>query len=220
MFPQDLIDQLGRAALAAVLVVEDPLDAVPAARALLEGGVTAIELAFRTPKAGEALRRIRDNVPGVVVGAGTVLNRAQVDEAVKAGAMFGVSPGCNPSTIAAARDLGLPFAPGVATASDIETAVENRCNVLKYFPAGTSGGLAHLESVSAPFAHLRLRYFPLGGINVVSLAEYLRSRVVLCVGGSWLADSRAVDEKDWEAIRARAAEAMAVVRTVRSGTNS
>jgi len=215
MFTADLTDRLERAGLAAVLTVEDSRDAVPVARALLDGGVTVIELTFRTTHASEAIRRIRDGVPGMIIGAGTLLNRGQVDEAFAAGAMFGVAPGCNPATIRAAQDRGLSFAPGVATATDIEIAVGNHCRVLKYFPAETSGGLAHLESVAAPFAHLGLRYIPLGGINAGTLGSYLRADLVLCVGGSWLAKPGVVRTGDWETIRGNAAEAMTIVRATR-----
>lgn len=215
MFTPELTRKLERAALAAVLVVEDALDAVPVARALLDGGVSAIELTFRSAAAPEAIRRIRDAVPEVVVGAGTLLNRRQVEDAAAAGALFGVAPGCNPGTIRAARDVGLPFGPGVATASDIEMAIECGCRVLKFFPAGTSGGLPHLESLAAPFAHLGLRYIPLGGIDASSLAVYLRSPLVACVGGSWLARTAVIESKDWPAIRSKAGEAMAIVKAIR-----
>jgi len=215
MFPEPLIDSLTRAGVVAVLTLDDPADAVPVARALQAGGVTAIELTFRTAAAPEALKRIRAEVPEVLTGAGTVLNRAQLETAVAAGAQFAVAPGCNPSTLRAARDLGLPFAPGIATPSDIEIAIEHGCRLLKFFPAETSGGLIHLATMSAPFAHLRLRYIPLGGISSAQLTTYLASPLVAAVGGSWLAKPDVIRARNWTLIQSAAKAASAVVSTVR-----
>lgn len=205
-----------RSGVAAVLTIPDPADAVPLARALHAGGVRVIELTFRTAHAAESIRRIREEVPEMVVGAGTLLNAAQVAEAHRAGAFFGVAPGCNPATIDAAREQGLPFAPGVMTPTDIEIAVAHGCQVLKFFPAETSGGLRHLKVMMAPFMHLGLRFIPLGGANAGNLATYLASPLVLCVGGSWLAPSDVIERKDWKHVQTRAEEASAIVRSVRS----
>lgn len=216
MFTPELIAKLEKARLAAVLTIENPDDAIPMARALLDGGVSVIELAFRTLKAAEAMRRIRENVPEITIGAGTILNPQQVKDAAAVGAAFGVAPGCNPRTIRAAQEHRLPFAPGVATPTDIEIAVENHCNVLKFFPAETSGGLAHLNNLATPFAHLGLRYLPLGGINAGNLATYLQSPLVVCVGGSWLAKPEVIQRRDWETIRRNAAAAMTIVRSIQT----
>jgi 2-dehydro-3-deoxyphosphogluconate aldolase/(4S)-4-hydroxy-2-oxoglutarate aldolase len=150
-----------------------------------------------------------------LIGAGTVLNRTQVEQVKAAGALFGVAPGCNPSTLRAARELGLPFAPGVATPSDVEAAVEHGCRLLKFFPAETCGGLPHLNAMAAPFAHLGLRYIPLGGISPDELGTYLGSPHVACVGGSWLAKPEVIRARDWKKITELAAAAMAIVRTRR-----
>jgi 2-dehydro-3-deoxyphosphogluconate aldolase/(4S)-4-hydroxy-2-oxoglutarate aldolase len=141
-----------------------------------------------------------------------LLTSAHVADAHASGAAFGVAPGCNPRTIRAARDYGLPFGPGVATPTDIEIAVENECRVLKFFPAESTGGLAYLQTLAAPFAHLGLSYFPLGGIDARTLAGYLRSPLVLCVGGSWLVRGETIRSRDWPAVTRRAAEAAALVR--------
>jgi len=212
MFPDDLVQKLAGAGVVAVVTLENADDAVPLARALQAGGVTAIELTFRSAAAPEAIRRIRSQVPEMLVGAGTVLTATDVKTALAAGAIFGVAPGCNPSTLRAARELGLPFAPGVATATEIEIAVENGCRLLKFFPAETSGGLAHLNTLAAPFAHLGVRYIPLGGIGAGQLGSYLGSPLVACVGGSWLAKPEAIRRRDWPGIEALAAAAMAIVR--------
>ena len=196
----------------AVVTVENPDDAGPIARALLDGGVGAIELTFRTARAAEAIRRIRGEVPEILAGAGTLLDRAHVQAAIEAGALFGVAPGCNPSTIAAARECGLPFAPGVMTPTDMEIALEHGCRVLKYFPATNLAGPAALETMAAPFAHLGLRFIPLGGINLASLPQWLASPSVLCVGGSWLAPRDVIQRKDWAALQRNAEQAAVVAR--------
>lgn len=216
MFPPELIAILEQAGIVVVLTLENPDDAVPAARALLAGGVSVIELTYRTAGAAESIRRIREGVPAMTIGAGTILNPEDLAEAAAAGAAFGVSPGCNPRTIQAAQERGLPFASGVATATDIELAVEQGCRVLKYFPAETSGGLAHLNHIATPFAHLGLRYIPLGGIQVGNLATYLRSSWVVCVGGSWIAKPDVIQKRDWQTIQRNAAEAMTMVRAIQS----
>ncbi len=215
MFPEKLLEQIGAVGVIAVLTVDDPNDAVPLAQALAAGGVTAIELTLRTPRAVEAIRRIREELPDTLIGAGTVLNRAQLEAVRDAGARFAVAPGCNPSTLRAAREMGIPFAPGISTPSDIEVAVEHGCRLLKYFPAETSGGLPHLAAMAAPFAHLGLRYIPLGGISIKELGGYLASPLVAAVGGSWLAKPDTIARHDWAAIESAAIAAMQVVRTAR-----
>lgn len=212
---QSLFDRLERSGVIAVVSVEHALQAVPVARALLAGGVDVIELTLRTEAALDSIRRIRAEVPGTMVGAGTVLNRAQVKEAAAAGAAFAVAPGCTVATIEAAKEFGLPFAPGVMTPSDIECAVAQGCRLMKFFPAATAGGLAHLSTMAAPFAHLGLRYIPLGGISSPELANYLASPHVIAVGGSWLARPEQIRSGEWSLIRHRAAGAARLVRSVR-----
>ena len=212
MLPDTVAARMSRSGVVAVVTVENPDDAGPIARALLDGGVGAIELTFRTARAAEALRRIRAEVPEILAGAGTLLDRAHVQAALAAGALFGVAPGCNPATLAAARECGLPFAPGVMTPTDMEIALEHGCRVLKYFPASNLAGPAALETMAAPFAHLGLRFIPLGGINLASLPQWLASHSVLGVGGSWLAPRDVIQRKDWAALQRNAEQAAEVVR--------
>ena len=212
MLPNPIAERLARSGVVAVVTVDSPEDAGPIARALLTGGVGAIELTFRTARAAEAIRRIRAEVPEILAGAGTLLNRAHVEAAIEAGALFGVAPGCNPATIAAARECGLPFAPGVMTPTDMEIALEHGCRVLKYFPASNLAGPSALETMAAPFAHLGLRFIPLGGINLASLPQWLASPSVLCVGGSWLAPRDVIQRKDWAALQRNAEQAAKVAR--------
>jgi len=199
----------------AVLVIDEVRDAVPLARALLAGGVTAMELTLRTEAAIGALKAIRQEVPEMLAGIGTILSPAQVDTVVKAGAAFGVAPGFNRRVVEAARDHGLSFAPGICTPSEIEAALELGCRLLKFFPAETCGGLKHLESMAAPYLHLGLRYVPLGGLTARNMVDYLASPLVPAVGGSWLAKRDAVKAGDWLGITAGAREARTAIDRLR-----
>ena len=199
--------QLEECKLAAVVLLDDVEHAVPLARALMAGGVRAIELTLRTEVALAGLARLAAEVPEMLVGGGTVLCADQVKAVYEAGADFGVSPGTNGRVIAAAKEIELPFAAGIATPSDIEAALEFDCRVLKFFPADGMGGLSYLKGIAAPYRHLGLRYIPLGGVNEGNLAEYVASPDVLAVGGSWLAPKAMMQAKDWGGIEALAARA-------------
>ncbi len=207
---------LREAGVIAVLVVEQAERAVSLARSLVEGGVRVMELTLRTPTAIDALARIRAEVPEMTAGVGTILTTDQLDQVIDTGASFGVSPGLNPRVVTHAVQRGFPFAPGVCTASDIERGVELGCRVLKYFPAETSGGLKHLESMGAPYAHLGLTYIPLGGVNTGNTAEYLNSPLICAVGGSWIAPRSLIAAGNWDQIRANAREASGLVERIRA----
>ena len=215
MFPPDLAGRLHDAGFIAVLVLEDATAAVPLARALVDGGVRAIELTLRTPAALHAFRRIRAEVPEMIAGVGTILTPQQAREVHAAGAAFGVAPGGNPRVIATARELGLPFAPGVCTPTELELAVEQGCRWLKFFPAEPSGGVEYLRSVTAPLAHLGIRWIPLGGIDAGNMAAYLREPAVAAVGGSWVTPKRLIDGEDWDAIGTLAEQASRIVAHTR-----
>lgn len=210
---QERIEQIG---IIAVLVIDRAEDGPALARALLEGGVGAMELTLRTPAALEALEAIRREVPEMIAGIGTILFEDQVNAAVEAGAAFGVSPGTNPRVLACAASAGLSFAPGICTPSDIEAALSYGCRLLKYFPAETSGGLAHLKNIAAPYNHLGVKFIPLGGLKPDNAKSYLQSPLVGAIGGSWIAPREAIAAQDWESIRANASEATALLRELRS----
>ncbi|GEP41669.1 bifunctional 4-hydroxy-2-oxoglutarate aldolase/2-dehydro-3-deoxy-phosphogluconate aldolase [Brevifollis gellanilyticus] len=214
-FSDDLLLHLRRNGVIAVLMIDRVEDAVPLARALLAGGVTAIELTLRTPSALDSLRRIHDEVPEMVTGVGTILTPQQANEALEAGASFGVAPGMNPRVVAEARRIGLPFAPGVCTPTDIELAVEAGCKLLKFFPSEPSGGLPYLRTISAPFMHLGVQFIPLGGVGPANAAQYLKEPSVLALGGSWLAPKDLIAKGDWAAITQLAREASEIVKQVR-----
>lgn len=215
--PAALLERIERCGVIAVLVVDEVAHAVPLARALMDGGIDAMELTLRTPVALEALAAIRAQVPGMLPGVGTVLTPEQADEAVSAGAAFGVAPGLNPRVVRAARDAGLPFAPGIATASDLEAALELGCREMKFFPAEAAGGLSYLKNLAAPYTHRGVRFFPLGGLNPTNVREYLSSPLVAAVGGSWIAPRDAIRRENWDAIRSGAAQARAIVDDARGG---
>lgn len=219
MKTDSLMDQLaGRCPVIAVLVVDEAADAVPLARTLLEGGISAMELTLRTPAALDALRMILAQVPEMTAGVGTVLTREQVRGVKAAGAAFGVAPGLNRNVMDEAEKQNLPFAPGIATPSDIEAALEFDCRVMKFFPAEPSGGLAYLESIAAPYQHLGLRFIPLGGLNEANLHHWLASPLVCSVGGSWIAPRKLIQEKNWAEIRKRAEAAAAIAAGVKKGS--
>jgi 2-dehydro-3-deoxyphosphogluconate aldolase / (4S)-4-hydroxy-2-oxoglutarate aldolase len=212
----DLLSQhLHRTGVIAVLMIDRAEDAVPLARALLAGEVDAIELTLRTDAALESLRRIRAELPQMTVGAGTILTPRQANEALEAGASFGVAPGMNPRVVAEAARIGLPFAPGVCTPTDIELALEAGCKVLKFFPSEPSGGLPYLRVISAPFMHLGVKFIPLGGVGPANAAQYLKEPSVLALGGSWLAPKDLIAQGDWAAITRLAREASEIAQQVR-----
>lgn len=215
--PEALSSHLYRTGIIAVLVIDHADDAVPLARALVAGGVDCMELTLRTDAALEALARIRAEVPEMTAGVGTILSLEQVREVAEAKAAFGVSPGVNPRVIMEASRFGLPFAPGVCTPSDIENALEHGCRLLKFFPAGPCGGLPYLKAISAPYAHLGLRYIPLGGIDESNAESYLCEPIIQAIGGSWLAPRETIQRKDWAAITETARRAKAIVEKVRGG---
>lgn len=216
VFDPELAARIETCGIVAVLIIDREEDAVPLAETLLEGGVNVMELTLRTPAAIGALRRIRAGVPEMLAGVGTILTTDQVVEVGEAGASFGVAPGLNPSVLEKALELELPFAPGIVTPSDIERAVELGCRLLKFFPAEPSGGLSYLKAMAAPYAHLGLKFIPLGGLNPKNLSSYCADPSVPAVGGSWLAPRDAINDRDWAKIRNNAAEAITIIEAARS----
>ncbi|MFH9575511.1 bifunctional 4-hydroxy-2-oxoglutarate aldolase/2-dehydro-3-deoxy-phosphogluconate aldolase [Streptomyces sp. NPDC017454] len=188
-----------------VVVVDDLADAVPLARALVAGGLPAIEVTLRTPVALDAIRAIAGEVPGAVVGAGTVITPEQVGEVVAAGARFLVSPGWTDGLLAAMRASGVPFLPGVSTTSEVVALLEHGVREMKFFPAEAAGGTAYLKALAAPLP--QARFCPTGGITPASAPEYLALPNVGCVGGSWMLPKDAVAGRDWGRVEALAREA-------------
>jgi len=197
--------RLRAARILAVVTIDDVAAVAPLTEALVGGGLRAVELALRTPIALEALRAMRTAAPDLLLGAGTVLSPAQADAVLAAGADFALAPGWDPATARHCADIGLPFVPGVATASEIQAAVAHGCRILKLFPAEPLGGVRGLRVLAAPFAHLGVRFVPLGGITAESSAAYLAEPLVAAVGGSWIATPEAIRRRAWDEIRQNAA---------------
>lgn len=215
IFDTQIADRIQACGNVAVLVIDNADHAVPLARALYAGGVEVMEPTLRTPAGMEAVRRIAREMPDMIVGAGTVVTPEQAREAADAGATFAVAPGFNPSVVRAAAEVGLSFAPGVMTPSDIEGALELGCRVLKFFPAEAAGGVSLLKSIAAPYAHLGVRYVPTGGLKVGNTSAYLALPMVAACGGSWIAPRDRIAAQDWGAIRDAATRATELVRHCR-----
>ena len=190
-----------------VLVIEDPAHAGPLAQALVAGGLPALEVTLRTPAALEAIRLMAE-VPGGVVGAGTLLTPADVKAAKAAGAKFGVSPGATQRILDACADYELPLLPGAATASEVMVLLELGYTVQKFFPAEQAGGAGYLKSIGGPIP--QVSFCPTGGIGLKNARDYLGLPNILCVGGSWVAPKDAMARGDWAAITALAVEAAAL----------
>lgn len=196
------------APVVAVVVIDDADSAVPLARALLDGGIHAIEITLRTPAALDAIRAIAKQLPQAAVGAGTILGAADFEAAVAAGAKFAVSPGATPALLEAAEKSPLPWLPGASTASEAMALAERGYRLQKFFPAQAAGGVDFLRSLAGPLP--QIRFCPTGGITAQKAPDYLRLPNVVCVGGSWLTLPALVHAKDWPAITALARAASAL----------
>ena len=200
----NLLSLIGGQPVIPVLRIDDVERAVPLARALVAGGLPAIEITLRTPVALDAIARCTE-VEGAIVGAGTILNAKQFDSAARAGARFIVSPGGSSQVFAAARDSEVPLLPGAITPGEIMEALEEGLEFLKFFPAEQAGGAAFLKSLASPFSGVR--FCPTGGIGAGNARDYLSLPNVVCVGGSWVAPDNLVRNGDWKTIEELAREA-------------
>lgn len=214
----DALEGLRQLRLVPVLVVEDPKDAAPLADALAAGGLPCAEVTFRTAAAGEAIRRMVDAQPDMLVGAGTVLTPAQADEAVSAGARFIVSPGFNPAVVDHCLERGIPIYPGVCTPTEIEAALQKGLKVLKFFPAEPAGGLAFLKAISAPYS--MVEFIPTGGINAGNLTTYLSFRSIIACGGSWMAPGEWIRSGAFDRIEEETAKAVRIITESTGGSES
>ncbi|QUB98156.1 MULTISPECIES: bifunctional 4-hydroxy-2-oxoglutarate aldolase/2-dehydro-3-deoxy-phosphogluconate aldolase [Cellulosimicrobium] len=211
MSPLGPLEGIARARVVPVVVVDDAAQGVLVASALRDGGLPVAEVTFRTAGARAAIEAIAREVPDVLVGAGTVVTAAQVDEAVDAGARFLVSPGLSAAVVRRAQELGVPVVPGVATPSDVIAALDLGLDVVKLFPANVVGGPAAVKAFSAPFPGLR--FVPTGGVGAANLLDYLALPAVLAAGGSWMVDAALVRAGDTAEITRRTREAVALAAT-------
>ena len=205
------LDEVLRAApVVPVITIERGSDGVPLARALVAGGLRALEIALRTPAAPAAARAIAETVPEAIVGIGTVLTPRDLETARSLGARFAVSPGTTPELLDAAAQGDLPFIPGVQTASELMAALARGFDVVKFFPAVPAGGIAALKALAGPFP--QVRFCPTGGIGEESFLDWLKLPNVALVGGSWLAPAADISAGNWPAITARALRTAEIIR--------
>jgi 2-dehydro-3-deoxyphosphogluconate aldolase/(4S)-4-hydroxy-2-oxoglutarate aldolase len=203
-----LAEELRRVAVVPVLTIDKAETALPLAQALVRGGLTILEITLRTPVALAAMRQMAENIPGALIGAGTVLTPEQGQDAIDAGARFLVSPGMTPSLLEAAHGWNVPFLPGVATASEAMALSDLGYRVLKFFPAEPAGGVPALKALGAPLADIK--FCPTGGIDLAKAPSYLSLPNVITVGGSWVAPAKAIAAGDWDTIEKLAREASAL----------
>lgn len=191
-----------------VMVIENLEDAVPLAKALVEGGLKVLEITLRTAPALEAIAAIKESVPDAIVGAGTIINTETLQASLDAGAEFIVTPGSTPAIIDAAQASGVPILPGVNTPSEAMVLLEKGIAAMKFFPAEAAGGIPMLKSIAGPLP--QITFCPTGGVNPKNAQEYLALPNVACVGGSWMAPTDMVKAKKWEEIKQLTAEAAAL----------
>ncbi|MBP3338488.1 MAG: bifunctional 4-hydroxy-2-oxoglutarate aldolase/2-dehydro-3-deoxy-phosphogluconate aldolase [Lachnospiraceae bacterium] len=208
-----MIDEIRKVGIVPVVVIDDAKDALPLAKALIDGGINCAEVTFRTAAAKDAIKIISEAYPNMLVGAGTVLTKEQVDDAVMAGAKFLVSPGLNPRTVQYAMDKGVTMIPGVCTPSDIERGLELGLKVMKFFPAEPSGGITMIKALAAPYTDVL--FMPTGGISKDNIEKYLEFNRVIACGGSWMVSKDMIKSGDFARITELSREAMDIVRKVR-----
>lgn len=209
----NVLGNLKEIGIVPVVVLDDAKDAAPLAEALIEGGLPCAEVTFRTAAAEEAIRIMSEKYPAMLIGAGTVLTIDQVNRAVKAGAKFIVSPGCNPQVVQYCQNIGVPITPGVQTPSEIEQALSLGLDVVKFFPAEPAGGLKMIKAIAAPYT--ALTFMPTGGINAQNVRDYLSYSRILACGGSWMVKGDLIKAGDFDRIKELTREAAAIVKEVR-----
>lgn len=192
-----------------VIAIDKAEDIIPLGKVLVENGLPAAEITFRSAAAAEAIRLLRETQPDMLIGAGTVLNREQAIAAKEAGATFIVSPGFNPNTVKACQEIGIDIVPGVNNPSTVEAALEMGLTTLKFFPAEASGGINMVKSLLAPYTDIEL--MPTGGINPANIKDYLAIPRVLACGGTWMVDKKLIEAGNWEELARLTREAVALV---------
>ncbi len=212
----NMVETLKAAGVVPVIAIEDVNKAVPLARALVKGGLPVLEITFRTACAAEAIAKIKAEVEGAILIAGTVITLDQLKAAKDAGAEACVSPGFDPVIVAAANEMGMPFCPGTATAGEVSQALRLGCKMVKFFPAESAGGVKYIKDILGALRWTGIRIMPTGGVKPTNLAAYLEVPEIVCCGGTWIAPKDAIAAGDWAKIEALAAEAAAMAKAVRS----
>ena len=211
----NVVETLRRAGIIPVIVIEREDQAVPLAKALVKGGLPVLEVTFRTKAAAGAIAAIRREVPEAIVGAGTILTVEMLKAAKSVGAVFGVAPGFDPVILAAAKAEGLPFCPGIATASELSQALTAGCPMVKFFPAEAAGGVKMIKNLLGAFRFTGVKFMPTGGVKLDNVADYLSVPEIVCCGGTWIVPKDALANGDYVAIEKLAADAAALVKKLR-----
>ncbi len=209
----EVLEQFAKYGVVPVVVLDDAKDALPLADALLEGGLPLAEVTFRTDAAEESIRQMTKQHPEMLIGAGTVLSAEQANRAVSAGAKFIVSPGTNPEVVEFCLDNNIPVTPGVCTPSEVEAGLGFGLDVLKFFPAEQSGGVAFIKAISAPYRNVK--FMPTGGISPANLKDYLSCPAVLACGGSWMVKGQLIKDGNFAEITRLCQEARSLVKEIR-----
>ena len=209
----EVLERIKEMGIVPVVVIDDVKNAIPLAKALCEGGLPCAEVTFRTDAAEEAIRIMAEQFPDMLIGAGTVLTIDQVDRAVAAGAKFIVSPGLNPNIVKYCVDKGILITPGCMSPSDIEIALENGLEVVKFFPAEPAGGLKMIKAIAAPYVNMK--FMPTGGINIKNVKEYLLYERIVACGGSWMVKDSLMKSGEFDKITELVKEAVQVVKESR-----
>ena len=196
-----------------VVVLDDTAQALPTANALLAGGVSVMEITFRTAAAASSIKAVSESCPEMLVGAGTVVTLEQCKQALECGAKFIVSPGFDPEVVSWCVERNIPITPGCVTPTEIMTAMKLGLNVVKFFPAGVYGGLKAMKALAAPFGGVK--FSPTGGVDAKNLKEYLEAPFVHAVGGSWLCPKKEIAAGNFDAVTALCREASEIVQEVR-----
>lgn len=210
----DIFDRLAEIGIVPVVALDNAEDAIPLGEALQRGGLPCAEITFRTAAAEEAIRLMTKAFPDMIIGAGTVLTTEQVDRAVAAGAKFIVAPGCNPRIVRYCVEKNIPMAPGVATASEIEQALECGVKKVKFFPAEQNGGLSMIKALAAPYVDVT--FMPTGGLNKDNVKDYLSYDRIFACGGTWMVKKDMISEGKFDEIEALTREAAEIVKLVKN----
>ena len=210
----DVIKELSKIGIVPVIKIDDAKDAAPLAKALIDGGLPCAEVTFRTACAKEAIAIIAKEYPEMIVGAGTVLTKAQVDDAIEAGAKFIVSPGIDEETVRWAIENDIPVIPGAVTPTEIMKAISLGLKTVKFFPADVYGGIKAIKALSAPFG--QVQFLPTGGVSESNLAEFIGNKSVCAVGGSWVCKKDDVLSHYWDKITALASNAVKIIKETRA----
>ncbi len=209
----EVLEKIGKIGIVPVVALDDAKDALPLGEALMEGGLPCAEITFRTDAAEESIKKMAAELPDMTVGAGTVLSIEQVDRAVEAGAKFIVSPGTNPEVVRYCVKNDIPITPGVVTPSEIELALSCGVDILKFFPAEPSGGLAMIKALAAPYVDVM--FMPTGGISPENVRDYLKYERIFACGGSWMVKKELINSGRFEEIKGLTREAAKIVSEIR-----